>query len=300
MEKLRLLGRIKELYDQGVNIIQYLKNLDERKDNTTADILISYDIQAGIYTRRNELNSPTRNAYCAEIAETLEQLGGDSLLEVGVGEASTLGTLLGQLKHPYEAVYGFDLSWSRILYAQKHLDSLSLSHPNITLLTGDLFHPPFQSDSIDIVYTAHSLEPNGGKEKESIQALYRICKKYLVLIEPGYELADEEARARMLKHGFVTNLRRHVEELGYEIVEHKQLKATFNPLNPSGMIVIKKDSSSTHSGSSPLACPVTAAPLEYIGEDYFAPDSLLAYPTIKGIPCLLPENAIIATHFLDD
>lgn len=300
MEKLRLLGRIKELYDQGVNIIQYLKNLDERKDNTTADILISYDIQAGIYTRRNELNAPTRKAYCAEIAETLEQLGGGSLLEVGVGEASTLGTLLEQLQHPFEAVYGFDLSWSRILYAQKYLQSLSLKNTNITLVTGDLFHPPFQSDSIDIVYTAHSLEPNGGKEKESIQALYRICKNYLVLIEPGYELAGEEARARMLKHGFVTNLRKHVEELGYEIVEHKQLKAAFNPLNPSGMIVIKKASSSAHRGTSPLACPVTAAPLQKIGEDYFAPDSLLAYPTIKGIPCLLPENAIIATHFLDD
>ena len=51
MKKYEILKRIKELYDDGENIIQYLKKLDNSNSNTTEDILISYDIQAGIYTK---------------------------------------------------------------------------------------------------------------------------------------------------------------------------------------------------------------------------------------------------------
>ncbi len=39
---------------------------------------------------------------------------------------------------------------------------------------------------------------------------------------------------------------------------------------------------------------------EKIRDNYFSKESLLLYPIIEGIPCLLPENAIIATHYLDD
>jgi len=32
---------------------------------------------------------------------------------------------------------------------------------------------------------------------------------------------------------------------------------------------------------------------------FFSKESLLAYPVIEEIPCLLPQNAIVATKFLD-
>jgi ubiquinone/menaquinone biosynthesis C-methylase UbiE len=32
------------------------------------------------------------------------------------------------------------------------------------LVVADLFHIPFADNSVDVVYTSHSLEPNGGRE----------------------------------------------------------------------------------------------------------------------------------------
>ena len=51
--------------------------------------------------------------------------------------------------------------------------------------------------SVDVVYTAHSLEPNGGRELEAVKELLRITSKRLILIEPSYELADKECKIRM-------------------------------------------------------------------------------------------------------
>ncbi|HEY0109663.1 MAG TPA: hypothetical protein VGB67_08560, partial [Fibrella sp.] len=49
-----------------------------------------------------------------------------------------------------------------------------------------------------------------------------------------------------------------------------------------------------------LACPHTKARLTAFDDSLFAEESLLAYPKIKSIPCLLPQNALLATHFLDE
>ena len=45
------LPHLKKLYEKGVNIIDYLKN--EHSDNQvrSEDILLSYDLQAGTYTK---------------------------------------------------------------------------------------------------------------------------------------------------------------------------------------------------------------------------------------------------------
>ena len=61
-------------------------------------------------------------------------------------------------------------------------------------------------NAIDVVYTSHSIEPNGGREEEALLELYRIAKKYVVLLEPCYEKASSAARKRMEKHNYITNL----------------------------------------------------------------------------------------------
>jgi uncharacterized protein YbaR (Trm112 family) len=48
-----------------------------------------------------------------------------------------------------------------------------------------------------------------------------------------------------------------------------------------------------------LCCPITKTDLIKMNDAYYSKESLLAYPIINGTPCLLPNNAIIATHFLD-
>jgi uncharacterized protein YbaR (Trm112 family)/predicted O-methyltransferase YrrM len=300
MGKIKLLERIKELYDKGENIISYLKAQNDTQETTLEDILISYDFQAGNYMRK-ALNVPDfRKEFCVNLKRVFMELGSiDSMLEIGVGEATTLGILLNQMETLPKNVFGFDISWSRIKYANQFIQHLGLdTKTNIRLCMGDLFNAPFADASIDLVYTAHSIEPNGGKEREALKELYRIAKKYIVLLEPAFELADEKSKERMLNHGYVTKLRQTADELGYNVLTHRLFHPTTNPLNPTGLMIIEKVNGENNPAS--FACPVTKEPLEYIKGAYFSKKALLAYPVIDGIPCLLPQNAIVATHFTNN
>jgi len=69
-----------------------------------------------------------------------------------------------------------------------------------------------------------------------------------------------------------------------------------NPLNPTGLIIIEKNVNSNNEAK--LVCPVSKSPLRNIDNHVlYSDESLLAYPIIKGIPCLLQQNAVLATHF---
>ena len=299
MDKLSLLDRVKELYGKGNNIIQYLRELNDSNENTIEDILISYDFQAGTYSESAIEKIDIRKAYCAALADIINQLGDyDSLMEVGVGEATTLSYTLQALNHKPVKVFGFDISWSRIKYGNIFLANQGFKdEDNIQLCTGDLFHAPFLDSSIDIVYTSHSLEPNGGREKEALKELLRITNKYLVLLEPAFEMASDEAKKRMLKNGYVTQLHETAKKLGCDIQTYRLFHPTPNPLNPTGLMIIKKENPQNNEPA--FACPITKTSLKFQKNAYFSEESLLAFPVLDGIPCLLPQNAIIATHFND-
>lgn len=192
------LQRVKDIYDKKHNIMQYLREIDGREDNTIEDILISYDFQSGSYIEGFAKNREFYNKYSLALAKQIESLGRiSSIIEVGVGEAITLGSLIKQMKNPPCNILGFDLSWSRLKFAQGFLKDFGIE--NVTLFTANLFEIPLLDNSIDLVYTSHSIEPNGGREEEALRELYRITKKYLVLLEPSYEFADTECRERMKK-----------------------------------------------------------------------------------------------------
>ncbi|MGO5072720.1 methyltransferase domain-containing protein [Clostridium sporogenes] len=297
MNKFKILNTIKKVYENNGNIIQYLKDLEGQKHNSLEDILISYDFQAGSYIESYKKQPKIKDRYCKKLAQTIDNMGDyNSLIEVGVGEATTLGNILKLIKNKSALSYGFDISWSRIKYAKKFLEKQNLDKVN--LFVGDLFCLPLKDNSIDIVYTSHSIEPNGGKEKEALMELYRITNKYLILLEPAYEYANEEAKNRMIHHGYVTNLYSTVKELGYEIIEHKLFGINSNSLNPTGLIIIKKDFKTKE--TEPMCCPITKKSLTLKNNCYFSKDSLLLYPIIDGIPFFLPQNAILASKFLDE
>lgn len=296
MEKISMLNGIKKIYEQNENIIAYLKELKASDQNNLEDILISYDFQAGTYTKGYKENPKNKDLYCAYLAEIINSLAEyDSVLEVGVGEATTMGVMLSKLKSKPKRTYGFDISWSRIKYAKKFIAELGIE--DVELFTGDLFNMPLKDNSIDVVYTSHSIEPNGGREEEALRELYRVTNKYLVLLEPSYELASDEAKKRMKEHGYITNLYETARKLGYNIIEHRLFDISANPLNPTGVIIIKKEG--IEKNNNPICCPVTKT--DFIMKDnvYYSPESLLAYPIIDGIPCLIEQNAIVATKFLD-
>lgn len=167
----------------------------------------------------------------------------------------------------------------------------------VELFVGDLFKLPLKDNSIDIVYTFHALEPNGGNEKPLIRELYRIARKYLIFIEPSFEIASEEGKERMIHHGYIMNLQEHINSLGYEIIKIEPFGLDANPMNPAQTILVKKCNNDTDNNnvSDPLCDPITGSDLERIGNALYSPEALLSYPIINGVPCLLENYAVVTT-----
>ena len=290
--------QLKAMYEQGVNISTHMRSEAGLKINTRDIIEVSYDLQTGSYISAMEDSRVSNHIrdYSKEISTILKSFcNPKSILEAGVGEATTLSAVLKNLGHDINS-YGFDLSWSRVAYARNWLKSQGNSHTN--LCTGDLYHIPFSNDSIDVVYTSHAVEPNGGNERQILEELYRVTRKYLVLCEPGYELANREARKRMDTHGYCKNLPGISESLGYNVIEHKLSSFSMNAENPTAFTVIKKDSQSDLPLNA-FACPQFKTPLKKITDMFYSPEALRVYPIIGGIPCLRIENGVFASKYAE-
>jgi len=296
--KYRKFKDIKALYERGGNIMQYLRGLDGQSQNDVQDILLSYDLQSGVYIERFLKNREFKEQYGKKLAGVLDSLGAHhSILEAGTGEGIMLHLVAKYLQNQPEHWMGFDISWSRLKYA-KHLLK-TYNQEFISLFTANLFAVPLADNAIDVVFTSHAIEPNGGKEKEALQALYRVASKYLVLLEPDYALADETGKKRMKDHGFIGSLAEAAQDLGYNIVTHEPFGLSSNPQNPTGLLIIKKEPVQT---APPPAwvCPITEENLKSIEPGFLGSDNGgFVYPVLSGIPCLLAENAILATHYFN-
>jgi len=293
---------MRKAYTEGENAMAYARSeLHEYKGkNHPIATLVAYDLQAGSYVASARENPKIKDIWCKQLAELIYPVlpSGGSLLEVGVGEATTLAGVLKTLGQQVGKAFGFDISWSRITVAQEWLFEQSQV---AELFVGDLIHIPFADNSIDVVYSSHSLEPNGGREEEALQELLRVARHAVVLIEPIYELASPEAQARMTHHGYVRGLKETAEKLGASVLDYRLLEHIANPLNPSGVLVLQKRKREEVKGSPSYLwqCPLTTTKLQSMDEFFYAPDVGVAYPVLRRIPMLAPQHAIIASRIFD-
>ncbi len=290
------LTKIKEIYSKGGNIIKYLKKIKKSSENDVMDILISYDFQAGSYIEIANNNPEYIENYTAALSAYINNLGSfGSIIEVGVGEATTIIPVIKKLHTKPADILGLDISLSRILFAKKYAIANKIS--NIKFFVSDLFSIALRDNSVDIVFTSHAIEPNGGKEKEALKELYRITRKYLILLEPIYEFASEKGKKRMSEMGYIKNLYQTAVNLGYNVIFYKKFEYIINDLNPTGIIIIEKNKNSNQSDSAELVCPLSHTELRQHNNCFlYSKSSLLAYPVINNVPILLSRNAIIATH----
>lgn len=297
----RLIMGMRAAYARGDNAMAWARANSTRAENTLVSTLVAYDLQAGSYVAGARANSSYINRWCEQLAGLIRPYvePGDHLLEVGVGEATTLTGVIKAVNCQNLTAFGFDVSWSRIKVAREWAEENSVDS---SLFVGDIFRIPMANNSIDVVYTSHSLEPNGGREGEAISELLRVARKAVVLVEPIYELAPENAQKRMVEHGYVRNLKSTAEKLGATVVEYGLLDVCGNPLNPSGVVLMVKSSfpprrDTVIKGAS-WQCPMTGVPLIDQGDIFYAEQVGIAYPVMRGIPLLRAEHGVVASKIL--
>lgn len=292
-KSIHLISKIKEIYAEGGNIIKYLKNHKNSFQNSIEDILISYDFQSGTYIEYAKENSKYISEYTSAVANVINKLETPhSILEVGVGECTTLANVIGKIENKNAQFLGFDISWSRIHCGIKYLTTKGVK---AKLFVGDLFNIPLASSSIDVVYTSHSIEPNGGREKEALIELFRITKKYLILLEPANEFATEQGKERMIENGYIQNLKSIILELGMDLIEYRKFDVFANELNPTGLYVIKKKNDANAPNNLEFFCPISKSPLHEFDDHFFSEESLLSFPKINKIPCLYESYGILTS-----
>lgn len=288
---------MREAYSKGQNAMEYARNSSSSMANSTVSTLIAYDLQAGSYIAVAKADPDARSKWCRQLAEIIEPYlnFGSTILEVGSGEATTLAGVLKHLSGALSQALGFDISWSRCARGQTWLKESAVE---ADLFVADLFDIPMEDSSVDVVYTSHSLEPNGGREEDAIRELLRVARRAVVLVEPAYELAGAEAQARMRSHGYVRGLKDTAERIGALVKDYRLLDYCGNPLNPSGLVLIEKTlDSERQDHSMRWRCPLTHARLEVHSLGYYSPDTGIVYPVLGGIPLLRSNHAVVASAF---
>ncbi|MDC0933412.1 class I SAM-dependent methyltransferase [Arcobacteraceae bacterium] len=293
--------QLSKLFSQGINILQTMRE-DRNIDKNTAELIeVSYDLQTGSYQKKWSAKEREKhyNLFTKEISDIiLSNCNPDSIMEAGVGEATTFSGVLTNLPKEIKS-YCFDISWSRLSYAQKWLEKKNLN--NTTLCTGNLFNIPFLDNSVDVVYTFHSIEPNGGNEEPILKELYRVTNKYLILFEPDYENTTDENKKRMSSLGYCKGLVELSLQLGYHVIEQKKFLHNLNSENPTAVTIIKKDNpiDTLNNKENIFACPKYNTPLvkNEIDNVFFSEEALCVYPIIGNIPCLRKENSVFASKY---
>lgn len=295
--------RLKALYDGRQNIMEVLRKERGLDTNDALAVLLAYDLQAGSYLKR--LEDPAFRAQnelsTSKLARLFDSLGGGTVLHAGTGEAKTICHVIEKMQVQVAAVYGFDISLSRLLYGAAYARHLG---QDIRFFTGNMLEIPIADNAFDIVFTSHSMEPNGGQERALIEELYRVARRYVVLREPSWELGNEATQAHIEKHRYVRGIPTVLTTLGVNIVEHRLFGDDENPNNQSALTVIRKNPDTpppawVADGGHPYASPISRDPLQHVDDLYFAQNDGLIFPVVSGVPCLLAENGILCTKYLD-
>ncbi len=292
----RLMLGMRAAYARGENVMEYARHTASTLGNSPIATLVAYDLQAGTYIAGARANPEGRALWCEQLAGILNPYitKQSTVLEVGCGEATTLAGVLKRLANTPRKAFGFDISWSRCSHGVSWLVENSVM---ADLFVADIFEIPLADSSVDVVYTSHSLEPNGGLEEVAIKELMRVARCAVVLIEPMYELAGPEAQERMREHGYVRGLKQTAEVLGATVRDYRMLDYCGNPLNPSGLVLIEKLAVTCDAPSIHWRCPLTYSPLVEHAMGYYSPGAGVVYPILGGIPLLRSSHAVVASSF---
>jgi len=286
-------------YADGENVSQFLKQRLGNRVPLQDIIELVYEVQAGNYVLGSSQSVAKADRYYAEAAEIMSPLVGQwhSLLDVGAGELTTLTGLLNRLPPDRlpRRVAALDINWSRLLIGSAYSEKNKSFREKIQPVVGDIGSLPFADKSVDVITTSHALEPNGPRLKALLAEMFRVARKELFLLEPCYEIASPEGKARMEKLGYIKGLADCARELGAVSVQETEIKNVYNPLNPTVAFHIKIPASEKHGADLAYAVPGTDFPLEERSGYFYSSHVGVNFPVMEAIPILREKFAVLAS-----
>lgn len=297
------IGELRQAYRSGENITQLLTKNYPRLERQEV-IEIAYDIQAGSYAKRASDNPERLTHYARELYELSKPYIAehDVVLDCGAGELTTLSAMSEHLPVHCQLL-ACDISLSRLQVGRHFADRVMRSDlaRDLKLFVADMACLPLADSSVDVVFTAHALEPNHGREQQLLSELLRVARRQLLLFEPSYEHADQVGRARMEEHGYVRDLPQHIEAAGGRLISAQLIRNPLNPLNPTCFYLVEPLTKDGRPGQSSFSeqdfqCPRSGLSLRRRQNYWWSQEGGWAYPEIDGIICLREKHGILMSH----
>jgi uncharacterized protein YbaR (Trm112 family) len=299
------------------NIISIL-SLIPTSIRTSNHVLEKYDAKAGAYINQIEMaykepfiiksnfkgniQNIKSNIFFTEVLGYVEKYvfdrleKTDSIIEIGAGELTTLARVIATLDEVPKKVGALDISWSRLKVGRDYAESIGVTINK--LLVGDLFSIPLRNQIYDIVYTHYALEQSPHRNEAALSELLRIAKKFLILIEPAYELGDFSERVNILKRDYIRGLPKTIEKMGLNLICYERVSV--GPYdNCAAVYVIQKEKHEENiiCQKNDYICPRSKEILIEVDGFLYAQKAGLVYPILDGIPCLLPSHSILASKY---
>ncbi len=295
MKVAAMVKKARTLYGSGLNVVRGLQGDSDFELEKDLAIEIAYELQSGTYTRAEDSKRPYIDGLIEQLIVVLgsNKISPKYLLDVGVGEATTLVALARELG--ISSVSGIDISFSRLSYARKRLRRDSIEG-NLAVANMDAL--PFGVNEFDLVLTVHAMEPNGGRESDLINELARVTSQWVLLVEPDWDLADESQRKRMRDLGYIGPLTDFFVSAGLELVDAVPVRNNANQLNRATIFLLRKGNIGDIPASPRMggwASPENHEPLTYLSDrSGLRSVSGLLHPVVMGIPFLREKDALLA------
>ena len=227
-----------KLLNSKVNIYKFLKKTTNLSNEKI--VQISFDIQAKSYFSIYK-NDKIIEKVMLPIIEILKKnfSNSKSIMDCGCGELIKSFFLFKRLNF-IKNFFANDISLNRLYLGKKFIKKIRFNK-KINLFCSSMKNLPLKNNSIDVIFTSHSIEPNKSADAEvMIKELFRVCNHGLCLHESHFQSANEIQKKRMQKFNYARNIEKILKKLDctYQIIK---LDHHHNKLNKACLFLVKKN-----------------------------------------------------------
>ena len=252
------IGKISEIYFESKKVFSSKRNVQKfikRKYrlHNLDNIKISYDIQSGEYVKYfQKLSLKNKKKIYDPFIKNINKFfpNAKEVLDFGCGELTLSQYFFKNIKN-IKKYFANDISLNRLLIGQKFIKSVlsKKQYIKFNLFCASHKELPFLDNSIDLIITNHSLEPNNTQKNEILKEMLRVSRLGLCLMEPHYEISTKKQKKRMKKFGYIKGIEKTLKKLNCTYVV-KNKKFHDYKHNISSIFIVKKIKVSKKSSSA--------------------------------------------------